>query len=67
MSRGNWHFDSAVRVKPFVKNVICDRAKEAACAHEKECDINTLKNCTDLMKARLLLHVYPTVMAYQAF
>lgn len=50
VSRGSWHFDSAVRVMPYVKLTICDRAKEAPCAHEKTCQINPLVNCTDLMK-----------------
>ena len=38
------------RVKPYVNSVFCDRAKEPACAAEPDCDVNTLKNCTALMK-----------------
>ena len=67
VSRGKWHFDSAVRVKPFVKNVICDRAKEAACAHEKDCEINTLKNCTDLMKTIESTDEFYAVLDFSAF
>ena len=32
VSRGNWPFDSAERVRPHVKAVKCDRAKDAECA-----------------------------------
>ena len=40
-------------MKPHVTSVVCDRAKEPACAAEPDCDVNTLKNCTDLMKVMM--------------
>ena len=49
VSRGNWPFDSAERVRPHVHAVKCDRAKDAECAGLPDCDINTLHYCADLM------------------
>ena len=49
VSRGNWPFDSAERVRPHVRAVKCDRAKDAECAGLPDCDINTLHYCADLM------------------
>ncbi len=40
-------------MKPYVNSVFCDRAKEPACAAEPDCDVNTLKNCTALMKVAM--------------
>ena len=41
--RGNWLYDSKVRIQPFVTPIICDRNKVPNCDN---CSINALKNCT---------------------
>ncbi|CAG7673132.1 unnamed protein product, partial [Allacma fusca] len=38
VSRGNWYFDSGTRIKPHVKQVICDREN------------SDLEYCTDLLQ-----------------
>ena len=54
VSRGNWHFDSALRVMPHVNLVVCDRgndeqppplAKEDPAGGQD----NALKQCKELM------------------
>ncbi len=51
VSRGNWPFDSAERVKPHLEAaIVCDRAKDAECAGLPDCDVNTLHYCEDFMK-----------------
>lgn len=53
-SRGNWHWDSEKRIAPHVRSVICDRNYQPACAAEtnktEECDINAIRQCSDLME-----------------
>ena len=68
VSRGNWHFDSAIRIMPKVKNAICDRAKEAACAAEDpNCDINSLKNCTELMEVINETEMFDAVLDFSGY
>ena len=52
VSRGSWHFDSAVRVMPHVRLAVCDRTNEEPCEGktEEECPTNALKRCPDLMR-----------------
>ena len=45
--RGNWIYDSNVRIKPHVTPIICDRNKVPKCDN---CTINALKNCSDLIQ-----------------
>ena len=45
--RGNWFYDSNVRIKPYVKSIICDRNKVPKCDN---CTINALKNCPDVVQ-----------------
>ena len=43
--RGNWFYDSKLRIQPFVTPIICDRNKVPKCDN---CTINALKNCSVL-------------------
>ena len=43
--RGNWFYDSKLRIQPFVTPIICDRNKVPTCDN---CTINALKNCSVL-------------------
>lgn len=47
VSRGKWHFDSGIRIKPFVDTFVCDRGFEPTCDN---CSINALRHCPELMK-----------------
>ncbi len=68
VSRGNWHFDSALRVKPFLSQaVVCDRAKEPECAGESDCDINTLRRCSDLMEVVNATTRFDVVLDFSAY
>ena len=44
VSRGNWHWDSAVRIMPFVTHISCDRELEDGR------DLNPLRKCQELVK-----------------
>ena len=50
VSRGSWHFDSGVRVMPYVNAIVCDRNRDAPCAGLTDCDINTIHYCEDLWR-----------------
>jgi nucleoside-diphosphate-sugar epimerase len=47
VSRGNWHYDSNVRIKPFVEAVVCNRNQVPNC---EGCSINALKHCDRLVE-----------------
>ena len=55
VSRGNWYFDSAERIKPYVTQVICDREN------------SDLEYCTDLMKILNETEYFDYVLDFSAY
>jgi len=52
-TRGSWHWDSEERIGPHVRYVKCNRDYQPACAADAnatDCDINAIKQCTELME-----------------
>ena len=64
VSRGSWHYDAAVRIKPFVTPVVCDRNKVPKC---NNCSINALPNCTDLMHIINTTQTFDLVLDFSAY
>lgn len=65
VSRGNWHYDSRVRIKPHVEAVVCDRNQVPTCDN---CSINALDHCQDLVRVvSEAKHGFDVVLDFSAY
>ena len=64
VSRGNWHYDSNLRIKPYVKPLICDRNNVPQC---ENCSINALRHCQDLVETVNNTDTFDIVLDFSAY
>lgn len=64
ISRGHWHYDSAIRIKPYVHAIVCDRNKIPKCDN---CSINALSHCNELMQVINETDEFEAVLDFSAF
>ena len=64
VSRGNWHYDSNIRIKPYVEALVCDRNRVPQCDN---CSINALKHCQDLVRLVSETKTFDVVLDFSAY